>query len=153
MPGTTAITALERAIAFAVAQHAGQTDKAGRPYILHSLRIMLAMDSDEERIAAVLHDTLEDCDGIGPEDLAALDLPPASLEAIGLLTHAPDEPYEAYVARLGRNPIARKVKLADLADNLDPGRLTEITARDMARMNKYLRARALLRHCAPADPP
>ncbi len=41
------MSTLEEAIALAVRAHQGQKDKAGAPYILHPLRVMLGMDSEE----------------------------------------------------------------------------------------------------------
>jgi len=73
---------LERAIAIAAAAHAGQVDKAGQPYILHPLRVMLRVATEHERIAAVLHDVVEDTDvtlhtlaaeGFAPEVIAAVE--------------------------------------------------------------------------------
>ena len=55
------MSTLEKAIAIAAEAHAGATDKAGAPYILHPLRVMLKVNSPEERIVAVLHDVVEDC--------------------------------------------------------------------------------------------
>ncbi len=135
---------LERAIAIAVHAHTGATDKAGQPYILHPLRLMLAVATEEERIAAVLHDVVEDTDwtiarlqdeGFGERVLAAIDA----------LTRRKDvESYEEFILRAGANPLARVVKLADLADNLDISRLGELTERDLERLNRYKRAVATL---------
>jgi guanosine-3',5'-bis(diphosphate) 3'-pyrophosphohydrolase len=144
---TKSLTSIERAIRFAVERHAGQRDKAGAPYILHPLRVMHAVRGDAAKIAAVLHHTIEDT-GATWDELAALDLPVESLEAIRLLTHKPDDGSEAaylsYVAQVARHPTARAVKLADLADNLDVGRLPEVSERDARRLSKYLKARKLL---------
>ena len=137
------ITPLERAIAFAVEKHAGQVDRYGRPYILHPLRLMNAMDTDEERTAAVLHDVLEDCPGVTPADLERSGVPPAVLEAVELLTRGDDESWDDYIARLAPNPLARKVKLADLADNMDLKRRGgggELRAEELERYNRYISA-------------
>ena len=142
-------TALERAIAFAVDKHAGQVDKVGRPYILHPLRVMLAQETDEARIAAVLHDVVEDCDDVEIEDVARLELPDAALETVKVLTHDDAEPYEDYIERLALNPMARNVKLADLRDNIDIARLAEVTDRDAKRLDKYIRAYRTLKGEGP----
>ena len=139
---------LERAIALAAAAHAGQFDKAGAPYILHPLRVMLRVGTPEARIAAVLHDVVEDTPWT-LEQLAAEGFSPAVLEAVALLTHEASMPkgedaYLAYVRRAATNPIARVVKRADLEDNLDRSRIANFTERDEARMARYRRALAEL---------
>jgi|HubBroStandDraft_1064217.scaffolds.fasta_scaffold00073_16 hypothetical protein len=144
--------ALEAAIALARRVHAGQTDKAGAAYIGHPLRIMAKMSSDDERIAAILHDVVEDSrDSDRPvtiADLVALRLPAPAIEAVRLLTRTDDgtDPaaYEAYIDAILVDPIARKVKLADVEDNLDVTRLSEVTERDLKRLEKYRRVRARL---------
>jgi len=143
---------IETAIALARQVHAGQVDKAGAAYIGHPLRVMAKMASDDERIAAILHDVVEDSrDGDAPvtlADLAAMGLPPPAIEAIRLLTRSDDgsDPaaYDAYIEAILANPIARKVKLADVEDNLDATRLPVVTARDEKRFAKYRRVRARL---------
>jgi hypothetical protein len=140
MPKPDSITPLERAIAFAVEKHAGQLDKVGRPYILHPLRVMLAMDSDDARIAAVLHDVVEDCDDVSIEDIRALGLPAAAVEVVELMTHDDDEPYMDYIERLAPHPLARQVKLADLRDNMDLHRLLAIGEAEQKRLDRYLSA-------------
>lgn len=132
--------ALERAIAFAVAKHAGQVDKVGQPYILHPLRVMAQMENDICRIAAVLHDVVEDCDDVAMADIEALDLPAEAVEVVALLTHPDDEPYQDYIVRVGRHPLARQVKLGDLRDNMNVLRLAEVTGKEQKRLARYLKA-------------
>lgn len=129
---------LETAISLAVEAHAGQKDKAGKPYILHPLRLMLQMETESEMITAALHDVVEDSD-TSMEQLRELGFPPAVLEALQLLTHDSENvPYEAYVAAIKENQIARRVKLADLAHNMDVRRLPPpLTESDWRRLNKY----------------
>lgn len=113
---------LNKAIDIANHAHAGQFDKGGKPYILHPLRVMMAMDGDDERIVAVLHDVVEDSCWL-LEALIEQGLRPDLAEAVDALTHRDGEPYMAsYIERVAANPLARKVKLADLADNLSPSR-------------------------------
>lgn len=136
-------TVLERAIALAAERHAGQVDKAGEPYVLHPLRLMLAMPDEACRIAAVLHDVVEDT----PTTLAELEelgVRGEALEAVALLTHDPAVPYTDYVRRLAGHRVARAVKRADLLDNMDMTRLREPTARDLERLGRYRAALALL---------
>jgi (p)ppGpp synthase/HD superfamily hydrolase len=131
---------LEKAIAIAVAAHRGQTDKAGRPYILHPLRLLCRMESDTDRIVAVLHDVLEDT-SVTMDDLRREGFPPEVLDALACVTKRhPDEDYQAFVRRAASNPIACRVKLADLEDNMDARRLTTVTEKDAKRMTKYLAA-------------
>lgn len=113
---------LTKAIVIATEAHAGQVDKRGEPYILHPLRVMLAMDTDEERIVAVLHDVLEDT-SVRANDLRRERMPEYSVLALAALSRREDEPYlESYIKRAGRHSLARKVKIADLRDNLSPER-------------------------------
>ncbi len=134
---------LENAIALAAKAHEGQVDKAGAPYILHPLRMMLRLSAPEERMAAVLHDVVEDC-GIRLEDLRAAGFSEAVVAAVDALTRREHESYEEFVARAARDPIGRRVKLADLEDNSDLSRIAEPTARDFERLEKYRRAIAFL---------
>ncbi len=139
---------LERAIEIAARAHGGQRDKAGAPYILHPLRVMLRVQTETERIAAVLHDVVEDS-AWTLDQLRAEGFAPDVLETIEALTRRPEESYEEFVLRAGAHPIARRVKLADLADNTDPTRIAEPTEHDRARMERYRRAIALLTGPAP----
>jgi (p)ppGpp synthase/HD superfamily hydrolase len=137
---------LERAIAIALTAHAGQTDKAGTPYILHPLRVMLAQTSEAARIAAVLHDVVEDGEDWTLERLRAEGFSPEVVEAVDHLTKRESEKddYPAFVKRAAANPIARQVKLADLNDNLDVTRLLTVSDKDRERLNRYLQARSEL---------
>jgi (p)ppGpp synthase/HD superfamily hydrolase len=138
------MSTLERAIALAAASHAGQVDKAGAPYILHPLRVMLRQTGTDERIAAVLHDTVEDC-GWTPERLRQEGFSAAVVAAVEALTKRPGEEYESAIRRAAADPIARAVKLADLADNSNLSRIANPTDEDRARVEKYRRAIALIR--------
>jgi (p)ppGpp synthase/HD superfamily hydrolase len=133
------MSTLERAIAIAAEAHAGQVDKAGAPYILHPLRVMLRLDDPEGRMAGVLHDVLEDTD-VTLERLRSEGFSEAVLAAIQSVTKVPGETYEAFVARAAMDPIGRRVKLADLADNSDLGRIASPTEKDLQRLEKYRRA-------------
>ena len=137
---------LEQAIALATAAHSGEVDKAGAPYILHPLRVMLAMQSDKQRIVAVLHDVVEDC-GVSLKWLRQMGFSKKVVRAVDALTRREDEKddYEAFVRRAARNRTARAVKLADLRDNLDISRIPHPTAADRMRCLKYERAVALIR--------
>lgn len=138
------MTPLERAIQIAVNAHAGQTDKAGQPYILHPLRLMCRVRTDEERMAAVLHDVMEDTP-VTAEDLAAAGIPGRVIAALHCLTKREGESYEDFITRIEPDPIARCVKLADLEDNMDVRRLPEVTEKDRQRLDRYARAWRRLR--------
>lgn len=133
---------LEEAIAFASECHRGQKDKGGHPYILHPLRVMLRLDDEGRRIAALLHDTVEDC-GV-PLSLIRERFGDAVAEAVDALTKRSGETYEQFIERCGANAIARDVKLADIGDNSDLSRLGQVTPADLARIEKYRAAAARL---------
>lgn len=130
---------LQRAIAIAEQQHAGQVDKAGRPYIEHPKRVMAAVSNDAERIVAILHDVIEDSD-VTLDQLAAEGFPAYILDALDSVTRKEGETYEAFVARAATNAIGRRVKYADLQDNADLTRIPAPTVADLARTEKYQRA-------------
>jgi guanosine-3',5'-bis(diphosphate) 3'-pyrophosphohydrolase len=139
---------LEDALILAADKHRGQKDKAGNPYILHPLRVMHHLGhaaTPEERLAAVLHDVVEDCD-VTLADLRALGYAEAVVAAVDALTKRPEEEddYFAAIRRAGADPIARRVKIADLTDNLDLSRIAAPSARDHARIERYRQALAML---------
>ena len=142
------MSTIERAVAIAAEAHAGQTDKAGEVYLLHPLRVMLGVetagvDAADARIAAVLHDVVEDTpwtlDGLRAEGFSE-----PVLAALDAVTRREGESYEAFVARAARDPLGRRVKLADLRDNRDPSRLPDPSPRDRERYARYDRAIAAL---------
>lgn len=137
------MSTLERAIAIAAEAHAGQTDKAGGAYILHPLRVMLRVSTVDERIAAVLHDVVEDTT-VTLEALAEEGFSAPVLAAIDALTKRPGESRIDAAARAAADPIARVVKLADNAENMDMSRLPSPTERDFGRLEEYKQVRALL---------
>lgn len=137
------MSTIERAIALAALAHVGQVDKAGAPYILHPLRVMLRLEGMEERIVAVLHDVVEDSDWT-LERLRNEGFSEIILQAIDAVSRRPDEDYNEFIVRASKNSIGSRVKLADLEDNSDLSRLTEVTDRDLARLRKYQRGIAIL---------
>ena len=130
---------IEKAIAIAVTAHRGQVDKTDRPYILHPLRLMCRMETDTERIVAVLHDVIEDTP-VTADDLRREGFPEEVLDALDRLTKRDGETYDDFIKRASADPTARRVKLADLEDNMDVRRLATVGERDAARLTKYLRA-------------
>ena len=136
---------LERAIAIAAEAHAGQKDHARAPYILHPIRLMIQMDSEEAMMVAVLHDVVEDSVWT-LDDLRKEGFSIEVLNAVDCLTHRDEEgeDYWDYIQRAKSDPIAIKVKLADLEDNLNPDRLNEVTEKDEKRFDRYRKAQEIL---------
>ena len=134
---------LEKAIQIATKAHDGQTDKGGNAYILHPLRLMKNVNSDEEKIVAILHDVVEDTD-ITFTDLEEEGIPEVCIEALKLLTHAKEVPYIDYIDLISTNDLARSVKIADLRDNSDLTRLANVSQKDIDRVEKYAKALAIL---------
>jgi (p)ppGpp synthase/HD superfamily hydrolase len=138
------MSTLERAIAIAATAHAGQTDKAGAPYILHPLRVMLRLTTEAERITAVLHDVVEDCEGWSFERLLGEGFASEIVEALKSVSKVEGESYEEFVKRAAQNPIGRRVKFSDLHDNCDLSRIAQPTAKDHERIARYRRAIAYI---------
>ena len=134
------MSTLEDAILLAAQANRGQKDKNGQPYILHPLRVMLRLESERERIVGVLHDVVEDTPTT-LDDLRTLGYLEDLVTAIDHITRRKDETYEQFTERAASNPIARRVKLADLEDNLDVRRLATVTPKDAERFQRYLTAR------------
>lgn len=135
----TEVATLEDAISIAAQAHRGQRDKAGAVYLLHPLRLMLRMDSEAAMMAAVLHDVVEDSDWT-LEGLRERGFSEEVIEAVACLTHRDGESYEEFVERLKTNPLARRVKIADLEDNMNVLRIGQLGPKDLERLEKYHRA-------------
>ena len=139
---------LTRAIEIAVSAHKDQVDKGGNPYILHPLRVMMSLETNEERIVGVLHDVIEDSDWT-PEDLAKEGFSDEIIEAVNSVTktgseHGTEEGYFRFVERAKQNPIGANVKIADLRDNLDVSRISKLDKAALERINKYKKSLELL---------
>jgi (p)ppGpp synthase/HD superfamily hydrolase len=134
MPNVT----LDDAIALAVKAHSGIKDRGGQPYILHPLRLMMRMETEAERMVAVLHDVVEDT-SITFDELRAQGFSSDVIAALDCLTRrkAVNETYEQFIERIAPNPLARKVKLADLEDNMNVLRLPSLGDEDGKRLAKY----------------
>ena len=131
-----------KAMKIAFDAHMGQVDKSGVPYILHPIHLAEQMETEEECIVALLHDTVEDTD-ITFEQLEK-EFSKTVIDALKLLTHQKNVEYMEYVKKIKDNPIARKVKLADLHHNSDITRLLEVNSKDIERVEKYKKAMNLL---------
>lgn len=131
-----------KAMQIAYEAHHGQVDKAGVPYILHPVHLAEQMETEAECIVALLHDVVEDT------DITLIQLekefPEEVVQAIKLLSHDESVDYMDYVSELKKNPIARKVKLADLIHNSDRSRLKNPPPQDEKRCKKYGKAIELL---------
>ena len=130
---------VSRARAIAAAAHAGQVDKAGAPYFSHPARVAAAQSDSAARCAAYLHDVVEDCPGWTLARLAEEGMPPDVIAAVDALTKRVDEDSEAYLARVLANPLAVRVKIADLRDNMDLSRIAHPSGKDFARLERYKR--------------
>lgn len=131
---------MERAIEIATEAHRGQLDKAGCDYIEHPLRVMAAGKSLDEKIVGVLHDVVEDTNWTF-EGLAAEGFSTEVIEALRCVTKLSEsEPYDKFIARVKRNPLAVAVKLNDLSDNMDIRRLPYLSDKDIKRLKRYLKA-------------
>ena len=149
---------LEKAIKIAVEAHTGQVDKGGNPYILHPLRVMLSLDTEEERIVGVLHDVVEDCEGWTRERLRETGCSDVIIKALKSVSKTPEEEaeyrslpedrklshYLEFIKRAKANKIGRNVKAADIKDNLDISRIDDITESDINRLNRYKAALKML---------
>lgn len=140
---------IEAAVLFATAYHAGQKDKGGKPYILHPLRVMLAVGPDPATMmAAVLHDVVEDC-GVRLEDLRTAGFDEEVVTLVDLLSRpakdAPDRPtHRQYIGRIcdSKNAKAIHIKLADTKDNLS--RVNELSPEQRSIQKRYEQALELL---------
>ncbi|WP_339071470.1 HD domain-containing protein [Pseudomonas idahonensis] len=133
------MSTLERAIAIAARAHAGQVDKGGAPYILHPLRVMLRLSEPREQLVAVLHDVIEDSP-VTLEQLRGEGFSEEVLQALAALTKVEGEDYSGFIRRAAQNPLARRVKRADLAENSDLSRIPEPSEDDRRRLEKYRQA-------------
>ena len=134
---------LERAIEIAAKVHKGQLDKAGKPYILHPLRLMIKMGSEEEMIVAVLHDSVEDTT-ITLDELRKEGFSENIICAISAITKIHGETYENFIERIKNNPLATKIKIADLKDNSNLSRIQQPSKEDFERVQKYKKALEVL---------
>lgn len=132
----TKLTRLASKIAYKA--HAGQTDKAGVPYIFHPIHIAEQMDSEESCVVALLHDVIEDSD-ITLEILSKY-FNDDIIAALRVLTKKENDDYIIYIKRVKTNKLATKVKIKDLEHNRDLTRLDEVTDKDRKRSSKYWEA-------------
>lgn len=129
---------LEDCIVFATKAHEGQEDKIGEPYIFHPLRVMQVLNDMASRMAAILHDVVEDTPWkIG--ELESLGLRKDVLEAVKLLTREKEDDYWEYLSEIAYSPMALRVKIADIRDNMSPARLYKLEPDVRERLEKKYR--------------
>lgn len=136
---------LERAIEIASKAHAGQIDKTGKIYILHPFRVMLKMKTETEMITAVLHDVVEDSK-VTFEDLKQEGFSREVITALKLVTRDSADSYERFIEKISHNKFARKIKIADLEDNINLARISKPTKKDFERVKKYKKALKVLKY-------
>ncbi len=127
---------LEKAKKLAKKAHENQTDKAGKPYLGHALRVMEQLEDPEDKIVGVLHDAVEDSP-LTLAELEAAGFPRSVTAAVDAITKREGEDYEDYLGRVMSNPRAIRVKIADMTDNMDMGRIPSPTDKDWQRLRKY----------------
>ena len=139
----TALT--KKALRLCFEAHKEQTDKTGMPYVFHPFHVAEQMTEEISAVCALLHDVVEDSDYTF-EDLAEMGYPQEVIDVLKLLTHDSETPYLDYVKAIAVNPIAKRVKLADLAHNSDLSRMDEgeIDEYAVARTEKYKKAMEIL---------
>lgn len=135
---------LDNAAVISVTKHRGQRDKMGCAYFQHPMRVAMRCSTDNEKIVALLHDTIEDTD-VSADYLLSEGFPRHIVDAVLSVTKIDGESYEDFVARAKANPIGRVVKIHDLEDNLDVMRLDEVTSDMAVRYTKYLKALRFLK--------
>jgi len=129
---------LNKMLVLATNAHSGQFDRGGNPYILHPLKVMHYLKSDDEELQCIAlgHDVIEDT-STTYADLRELGISERVITGIDALTKQPGQTYDEYKHRVFANVDAMRVKMADLRHNTDIRRLKGVTEKDIARMAKY----------------
>ena len=120
--------------------HSNKEDKNGRVYTMHLYKVMSSGLSDKEKIVGLLHDLIEDNPPLTVDYLKGLGFPEDIVSAIGSLTRLDGENYNDYIERVSKDPLARKVKINDLKDNLDVTRFKSLDESNLSLLNRYLKA-------------
>lgn len=128
----------KKALKISFNAHKDQLDKSGMPYVYHPFHLAEQMDDEYSTCVALLHDVVEDTDTT-LDDLSRI-FPKEVTDAIALMTHDDNVPYLDYVRTIKSNPIASKVKLADLKHNSDLTRLDTVDDKALERVEKYKKA-------------
>ncbi len=136
--------ATKKAMRLMFEAHRDAWDKSGVPYVFHPFHVAEQMDDEISTVAALLHDVVEDTP-YTLDDLREMGFSEEVCDVLDLLTHRKDVPYLDYVRKIRTNPVAIKVKLADLAHNSDRSRFDSMTEQDYRREEKYKAAIRILR--------
>ena len=135
--------ATRKAMRLCYEAHRDQTDKSGVPYVFHPIHLAEQMRDEDTTVTALLHDVVEDT-AYTFDDLVKMGFSENVITALKLLTHDKSVPYMEYVAKIKENPVAKAVKLADLAHNSDLSRLNSVDDKVRSRIQKYEAAKKLL---------
>ena len=135
--------ATRKAMRLCYEAHRDQTDKSGVPYVFHPIHLAEQMRDEDTTVTALLHDVIEDT-VYTFDDLVKMGFSENVITALKLLTHDKSVPYMEYVAKIKENPVAKAVKLADLAHNSDLSRLNSVDDKVRSRIQKYEAAKKLL---------
>lgn len=133
----------ENAMQIAIKVHRGQLDKGGNDYINHPVRVERRCICQEDRLVALLHDTIED-GNLASEYLLLVGFSQEVVDAVLSVSRKRGEDYFEFIQRCKANPIGRRVKICDLEDNMDITRLKELTEKDIERLKKYHKAYKML---------
>ena len=134
----------KKALRISFDAHKDQVDKSGMPYVFHPFHLAEQMDDESSVCVALLHDVVEDA-GVSIDRLRAEGFPPEVTDAVALMTHDARVPYLDYVREIKKNPLAAKVKLADLMHNSELTRLSEVDEKALERVEKYRKAMEILK--------
>ena len=126
----------KKALRLCFDSHKNQVDKTGLPYVFHPFHLAEQMDDELSTVCALLHDVVEDTE-LTFCDLRSMGFPEEVIEVLTLLTHEDGVPYMDYVKKISSNPVAKKVKIADLLHNSDTTRLDVIDEYALKREEKY----------------
>ena len=131
-------TDVEAARLLATQAHSGQTDKAGLPYITHPERVAGRLEDPAVQVVGWLHDTMEDT-AVTLSEIEA-QFGPETAAAVGAISRRDGEKWSDYLGRVAANPVARQVKISDLIDNSNLGRIPHVTMKDVKRQTRYNKA-------------
>ena len=131
-------TMLGKILVIVTNAHAGQFDKGGHPYILHPLKVMHYLNTDDEELMCIAlgHDVIEDTP-VTYQDLRDAGISERVIAGIRSLTKQPGQTYAEYKESVFANPDAMQVKMADLRHNTDIRRLKGLKEKDIERMVRY----------------
>jgi (p)ppGpp synthase/HD superfamily hydrolase len=130
---------IEKSLEIALKAYSGLVDKSGSPYILHPLRVMSKMETEEEMAIALLHDVIEDST-ITAKDLLEIGFSKTIVDAVSVLTKKKNERYDYFINRVLKSKLATKIKIYDIEDNMNLLRLNTVSKKDLQRLEKYHKA-------------